>query len=180
MIAIVDGLGVVPQRFLVGSWSWDVDGNRVYSDAGVSACFGLTQEDGVRGAPLERYLHAIHQDDRDRVKDAIDGTLAGGHDFNAIYRLKPSYDGIRTIQALGRCSRVQSTDRPTIYFGHIIDVHHEANGAVLNDDLRSHVTSAISLARTGGRELMAHLLEMALEEMSLDAKERPDQSWRRH
>jgi PAS domain S-box-containing protein len=180
MISMVDGLGIVPQRFLVGSWSWDVGGNRVYADAGVSACFGLTQEDGVRGAPVERYLHAIHEDDRDRVKHAIDETLAGRHDYNEIYRLKPSYDGTRTIQALGRCSPVQSTHRPTLYFGHIIDVHREPNGAVLNDDLRSHVTSAISLARMGGRELMAHLLEIALEEMSFDGKERPDRPSCRH
>ena len=180
MIAIVDGLGVVPQRLLVGSWSWDVSGNRVYADAGVSACFGLTQEDGVRGVPVERYLHAIHEDDRDRVRHAIDGTLAGRHDYNEIYRLKPSYDGIRTVQALGRCSRVQSTDRPTIYFGHIIDVHRETNGRVVDDELRRHVISAISLARTGGRDLMAHLLEMALEEMSFDGKERPDRSSCRH
>ena len=81
MIAIVDGLGVVPQRFLVGSWSWDVDGNRVYSDAGVSACFGLTQEDGVRGAPLERYLNAIHEDNlspagscQEAVRETKDGS----------------------------------------------------------------------------------------------------------
>ncbi|MFI0844048.1 PAS domain-containing protein [Mesorhizobium sp. IMUNJ 23232] len=177
---MVDGSGVVPQRFLVGSWSWDVSGNRVYADGGVSACFGLTQEDGVRGVPVERYLHAIHEDDRDCVRHAIDETLAGRRDYNETYRLTPSYDGIRTIQALGRCSRVRSTNRPTIYFGHIIDLHRVPTGSVVDDDLRRHVISAISLARTGGRDLMAHLLEMALEDMSFDGKERTDRPWRQH
>ena len=88
----------------IGTWTWDVEKDRVDADSRLLALFGLPLEDG-EGAPLSRYVDAIHPDDRERVSAAINHAMESGEPYEAEYRTMPSETTIRWIVARGRATR---------------------------------------------------------------------------
>ncbi|HVF35422.1 MAG TPA: PAS domain S-box protein, partial [Candidatus Saccharimonadia bacterium] len=85
----------------IATWTWDVPTNRLYADESLARLFGL-DADAADGGLLDRYLAAIHPEDRDRVVGALERSLASGADYAAEYRIAAPAHPERWVIARGR------------------------------------------------------------------------------
>ena len=104
----------------VGTWEFDVVGNRVYADANLARMFGVTPDEAA-GGPLEVFVGAIHPGDRARVAAAIGRVLESGSTFEAEYRIVGPNDHVRWVVARGQVLRNES-GRATRLPGVIVDI----------------------------------------------------------
>ena len=106
---------------LVGSWSWDIAKNIVTADRGLSALFGISEEDALRGLPLDTFLASIYEPDRERVTGIIQQTLEGEEGFECEYRTIDTERNVRWVIARGRIERDEKGE-PTHFPGVMIDI----------------------------------------------------------
>jgi PAS domain S-box-containing protein len=71
----------------IGTWTYDIRADRVYADRNLAAIFG-TGDAGMAGVSLADYLAAIHPDDLERTRRAIQATIAGTGTFECEYRVR--------------------------------------------------------------------------------------------
>jgi PAS domain S-box-containing protein len=70
----------------IGTYEWDVTADRLWGDANFDRIFGVARDaDGT--APLDRFVAAIHPDDRAHVLAAVMGTVNTGVDYEIEYRV---------------------------------------------------------------------------------------------
>jgi PAS domain S-box-containing protein len=89
----------------VGTWDWDVVNDRVVTDAGFARLYGVEGGRGEQGAPITDFFSAIHPEDADRVRAAIDDTLLSGKPFAEEYRLVQPDGSNRWVIARGQALR---------------------------------------------------------------------------
>ncbi|WP_315761112.1 PAS domain-containing protein [Sphingomonas sp. Y38-1Y] len=89
----------------VGIWDWDVVNDRVTTDARFAGMYGANAAEAERGAPIDDFFAAIHPDDAERVRIAIDETLLHGAHFSEEYRLVQPDGEVRWVMAQGRPMR---------------------------------------------------------------------------
>ncbi len=88
---------------LVGTWDWDILNDRVYADGPAAGLFGISEEQGTLGLPLEKWLAAIHPEDADALSTEIDRVMKTGHIFSMEYRIVAN-DQVHWVYARGRCT----------------------------------------------------------------------------
>ncbi len=87
---------------IVGTWVWDVPGNRIIADERFAQSFGLSPDLCRMGLPVEQVIASVHPDDRSRVDDAVATALSRGGPYRCEYRVL-QHDGVhRWIEASGR------------------------------------------------------------------------------
>ena len=87
---------------IVGTWVWDVPGDKFVADDLFARSFGLSPELCRTGLPLDQVVASIHDDDRVRVGDAINEALRLGGSYRCEYRVL-QHDGVgRWVEATGR------------------------------------------------------------------------------
>jgi len=89
----------------IGRWDWDIRADRVTSDVGFAALYGVAPELARDGAPIADFFGGIHPDDLPRVREAIDHSIASGAPFEAEYRLVDAEGRTRWVAAQGRVDR---------------------------------------------------------------------------
>ncbi len=127
---------------IVGTWDWDVTADRVYADARFARLYGVDPLRAEAGAPLAEFTRNIHEDDRERVEQAIATALDSGDDFSAEYRLVQADGSKRWVAARGRATKL--TEQSALHFpGVTVDVTErrqiEAKLRELNADLERRV-----------------------------------------
>ncbi|CDX21620.1 PAS sensor signal transduction histidine kinase [Mesorhizobium plurifarium] len=148
-----------------GFWTWDIKRDRIYGDANLSDYFGLTLDEFSHGAPLERCMESIDQDDRTRVRMAIRKAVERRSGFREVYRVRSEKMGLRKILAVGQCY-VDGVGEAALYPGWFIDLTNDA--ACEEQALReihNHVGQAKDIARSIGHDLMSYLLDNIEEEV---------------
>lgn len=103
----------------MGTWSWNLQTNKVDWSAESERIFGLAP--GTFAGTFEAYLRQIHPDDATRVKAHIENTLAGAQNsfFNAHRIIRP--DGsVRWMEAWGEVQR-DAAGKPTGMLGMVVD-----------------------------------------------------------
>lgn len=86
----------------VGSWHWDIAGNRLYTDEVVARLFGLDLQAAGAGVPIERYEAGIHPEDRPWVSARLHRTAEASGVVEAEYRTVPPGGDVRWVRARGR------------------------------------------------------------------------------
>jgi PAS domain S-box-containing protein len=122
---------------LVGSWSWDIAKDMVTADRGLSDLFGISEEDALKGLPLEIFLSSIYEPDRDMVTGIIQQTLDSGESFECEYRTIDSEKHVRWVIARGRVERDEK-GKPTHFPGVMIDIssRKEAEARLMESEQR--------------------------------------------
>jgi len=93
-----NSLAKTQQIAQLGGWEWDVvSGELIWSDE-VYRVFGY--EPGQIKADYDRFMRAIHPDDRDLVINGVDGALKG-KEYNLIHRIILPDGEIRFVHELG-------------------------------------------------------------------------------
>lgn len=104
----------------IGTWNWDVINNQVIADQNLAKFFSVTKKD-AQGGKIEKYLKAIHPDDRPRIDNLITEALEKHNTYEAEYRIVKSDNSIRWLVTRGRVLRDEEGN-PTQLPGVVIDI----------------------------------------------------------
>lgn len=149
----------------IGTWVWDVQPNKLFGDTLISTYFGMDAAEGAAGQPLERFLCAIHPDDRNRVERSFRDACYTGKNYSEAYRVRTLHGDERLVLAEGRCYN-DARGRPNIYPGHVVDIGDMVGPDPSIVDLQDHLHVALLKARQLRLGLAQHLLSMAILEVS--------------
>jgi PAS domain S-box-containing protein len=106
---------------ILGTWVWDVPGDRMVVDERFARTFGLEGDEWRRGLPVEYMIRSIHPDDRDRVRQAVGDALARGGAYRCEYRVRQHDGAYRLIEANGRCE-MDAQGRAVRFPGVLLDI----------------------------------------------------------
>ncbi len=104
----------------IGTWIWDIEHNRVFADRNLAGFFNVSADD-AQGGPIEHYKAAIHEDDRDRVSEAIGQAVRDGKDYEVEYRLIHPARSERWVSARGWAER-DATGEVRRFPGVVLDI----------------------------------------------------------
>lgn len=109
----------------IGTWLWDIPGNKVIADKSLARMFGLDEAESTRGLPLDVFTNAIHVDDRAGVKKEITKALKTRKQYVCEYRTM-SHDGsTRWVMARGQ---IEGEDKKSQLFpGVAVDITERKN-----------------------------------------------------
>ncbi len=88
----------------IGTWTWNVQTNKVVADRNLARLFGVSEIDAA-GGRIETYLAAIHPGDRKRVGDSLAAAMATQDTYDAECRLVLPDGTARSVIARGRVER---------------------------------------------------------------------------
>ena len=103
----------------IGSWEWDLKSDQASWSAELHEIFGTDPEAWT--PTLEAFLELVHEEDRDRVREAIERTAAEGVPHEITYRTTSPNGRTRTIRARGETMR-DSLGRPERVHGTAQDI----------------------------------------------------------
>lgn len=106
---------------LIGTWTYDVPNNEVIADSNLAALFGIQQKRISTGQPIEKFIKAIHTDDRDRVVQHIAKTIQKGSKFEDEYRTMPHSGIVNWLMARGEVQR-DANNEPKMFTGVVVDI----------------------------------------------------------
>lgn len=109
---------------LVGTWDWDVPGDRVYADTRFAGLYGLDPAEAANGLPIARYLGGILPEDVASAGAAIERALADGSVYAQEYRTVNGAGEVRWVFARGRCFH-DGDGRPVRFPGAVVDITRE-------------------------------------------------------
>lgn len=106
----------------LGSWTWEISTGREAWSEELYRIFGY--EPGSVAATYERFVTALHQDDKDRVLTAVDATLKDDTPYDLEFRIYRPNGEERTIQGRGGVQRDRQ-GRAIRMHGTVLDVTSE-------------------------------------------------------
>ncbi|QSW99231.1 PAS domain-containing protein [Haloterrigena alkaliphila] len=105
----------------VGTWEWSIPEDRMTAGASFAKTFGLDPDDARNGVPLEQFIEAIHEDDRDRVEREIEEAVETRGEYEAEYRVWNADDELRWVVARGHVEADEDGD-PKTFPGALTDI----------------------------------------------------------
>lgn len=105
----------------VGTWVWDIKGDKVITDRNLAQLFGVSYEEAAAGLPLSVFTDSIHPADRDRIVKEIQHTIRTKGMFESEYRTLGSDDSIHWLLARGRIE-TDSKGQPAVFPGVLLDI----------------------------------------------------------
>ena len=153
----------------IGSWEWDIAGDRVTWSNELYRIYDLQPERGELN--YEAYLSRIHPDDRDRVRGTIEAALAERRAFEMTHRIVLEDGSERIVQGRGRVIldraghpvRMVGTSQDVTERERVEQVRENILSAV-SHELRTPLTAILGFAITL-RERWPTLTDEGREEM---------------
>lgn len=108
----------------IGSWEWDIAGNRITWSDELYRIFGLDPQ--TFGASYEAYVEYIHPDDRRRMNEAVQNAYATGTSFTIEHRIVRPDGEERVLEARGTVFR-EASARPVRMSGTGHDITERKN-----------------------------------------------------
>jgi PAS domain S-box-containing protein len=150
-----------------GTWTWDIPANQVVADRNLARLFEVSESDAA-GAPIERYLAAIHPEDLGRVQDSIRASLEGSTDpYECEYRVMRTDGGIRWVIARGNVER-DAEGKPVALPGIVIDITGRKLAENAVRDSAEHLQLALAAADLGDWQWEAHSDIVLLSDRAAD------------
>jgi PAS domain S-box-containing protein len=126
---------------MIGTFDWYIPSDTLYSDARFATMFSLDPEKGEKGAPIADYLAGIHPDDRDRIANAVDRTIATGEKYVQEYRLLRRDGTVHWIEARGGCIYDEAGE-PLRFAGAGVDITERKQASELGQWLAAIIESS--------------------------------------
>jgi PAS domain S-box-containing protein len=120
----------------VGSWSWDVLADRATWSAELYELYGIANGTAMT---FESFLDAVHREDRERVRHAIEQALANANPFAFEHRAVTPDGRVRWLHGRGRVI-LDTSGRPVRVLGTEQDITERRR----LDELRDTILSAVS------------------------------------
>ncbi|WP_420870328.1 PAS domain-containing protein [Methylobacterium crusticola] len=106
---------------IIGTWHWDLPGDRFTVDEGFARAFGLDPALGREGLSLRQVVATVHPDDREGLSAAIGAAIARGGAYAHQYRVRRRDGRYYWIEANGRVEHARD-GTPRSFPGVLIDV----------------------------------------------------------
>ncbi len=106
----------------VGAWDWDIANDRIIADEQFARMYQVPAEEARRGAPIRRFLQAVHPEDVERVSAEIDAALASRRLFESEYRVADGDGGFCWVLARGQVNEDRQ-GRPARFSGVVVDIN---------------------------------------------------------
>jgi len=104
----------------IGTWTWDIQADKVYADCNFAKLFHISKQD-ANGGPIKAYLNVIHPDDIKAVEANIADALATGKPYQYHYRLCQPDGSIRHVHARGKIE-FDASGNPAWMPGVVVDI----------------------------------------------------------
>jgi PAS domain S-box-containing protein len=112
----------------VGTWDWDIPGNRFYAGGNFARIFSLGMNNGsLPDTPLETFVKGVAPADRARVEKSLREAVRSGGDFAEEFRLMESEGTPRWVYAKGRC-HLDENGKPLRFPGVAFDITARKEG----------------------------------------------------
>jgi PAS domain S-box-containing protein len=105
----------------VGTWTWDIASDRLIADEFTARLFSLAAAAAAAGLPAAAYLQVIHEEDRQRVTDALESAILLCSAYDISYRVRHGDGEFRWLQARGRVES-DGAGHATYFHGAVIDI----------------------------------------------------------
>jgi PAS domain S-box-containing protein len=136
---------------IVGTWVWSIPEDNLVADERFAQSFGLDPARLKQGTPIEYAFAAIHPEDTDRVRAAVDLALAQGGRYACQYRVLRS-GAYRWVEASGRVE-LDARGRPSRFPGVLLDIEERRRIEAERDQM----LEALKLADRRKDEFLAML-----------------------
>ncbi|MDS0474443.1 PAS domain-containing protein [Natrinema sp. 1APR25-10V2] len=105
----------------VGTWELDVQNDEMFVGPSFAQTFDIDPDVAQRGVSLDRFIDAIHEDDRERVVSEIEDAVEACGEYEAEYRVWNADGELRWVVARGR---VECNDdgKPITFPGALTDI----------------------------------------------------------
>jgi PAS domain S-box-containing protein len=104
----------------VGTWVWDIPSGTIMADERLARMFGVASDEAARGAPLGRFVTAVHPEDQERIASILGQVVEHGGEHEVEHRI--IQDGqVRWIVARGRCE-LDPQGRPVRFPAATVDI----------------------------------------------------------
>ena len=105
----------------IGTWDWDVPGDRVFADARFARLYGVEPDRAAVGVPIADFFASIHPEDLPAVQTRIEEVLRSGEVMRVEYRLAPADGTVRWLASEGQCS-LDERGQPVRFPGVTFDI----------------------------------------------------------
>ena len=140
----------------LGMWIWDIIRDQIWATSRARSLLGFSESETLS---LPRFVRALHPDDRDAVRHAIDSSLNADRDYEVEFRV-PLPDGqTRWIAARGRAER-DAAGKPVLMRGVVLDISARRRSDLELQQLRGQ------LAHTGRVTMMGQLASALAHELN--------------
>ena len=103
-------------------WVWEISEDRVFvTHAALARLFDLDPEEASEGLPIESFARAIHDEDRERVMEAVERSVENGGEYAADYRVIDALGELRWVAVRGE-AEYSPEGQPLRFTGILIDV----------------------------------------------------------
>ncbi len=106
---------------IIGTWSWDVPGDKFTVDEAFATAFGFDPNLGRTGLSLSQVVETVHPDDQPGLAAAINEALRLGGPYAHQYRTRRLDGQYRWLEANGRVD-LGSNGEATLFPGVLIDI----------------------------------------------------------
>jgi PAS domain S-box-containing protein len=159
----------------VGSWSWDIDADRVTWSAELYRLYGIAD-----GSPItyESFLDVVHPDDQDRMRHAVELALADRRPFSLDYRAVTPDGRVLWLHGHGQVV-LDTSGKPVRMLGTAQDITERKRLDELRDtilsavshELRTPLTAIVGFAQTlKERSLEPNLRTVLIENLFVQAR----------
>lgn len=148
----------------LGSWDWAIESDELSWSEEMYRIFGLDPKDGP--ITYDTYLQGVHEDDRTRVGELIDGALRDGRAFAFEHRIVRPGGEERTLQSQGRTD-VGPDGKPLRMFGTGLDITERKRAELIEREI-----AELRARRQQAMEINDSVVQgLAVAAYALDAKD---------
>ncbi|NHN59463.1 MULTISPECIES: PAS domain S-box protein [Halorussus] len=105
----------------VGTWEWHIPEDEFICGTSFARAFGVDPEAAREGVSIDRFVTAIHEDDRDRVERSIDEAVETCGDYEEEYRVRNADGELRWVVARGHVE-CDEQGNPATFPGALADI----------------------------------------------------------
>ena len=86
----------------IGTWEWDVQNDEMIVGQSFARTFGVDPDAAQEGVSLDRFINAVHENDRERVVSKVEDAVETCSEYEAEYRVWNADGELRWVVARGR------------------------------------------------------------------------------
>lgn len=113
----------------IGTFAWNIEQDSVVANENFAYMYGIPAEEAKEGVPIERFLSAIHPDDRERVEKNISASMSKHEAFETEYRTIDAKQDVRWLILRGKLD-VNDNGKPVGFVGIAVDITERKNAEV--------------------------------------------------